>query len=73
LGSAALAGTIKGGVKLFSHLNRPRLEAIDDILETFEKNVEFPTTAERDAAHVLGDCADIMRENPFGLDHPLAD
>ncbi len=71
--AGALAGTIKAGVRGYARLTRPRLEGVDDILEAFEKHVLEPNTTQRDAAHVLGNYADVMRENPFSLDHPLAD
>jgi hypothetical protein len=73
VGAGALAGTIKAGVRGYARLTRPRLEGVDDILEAFEKHVLEPNTTQKDAAHVLGNYADVMRENPFGLDHPLAD
>ena len=72
-GSAALGGTIKAGIRGYSRLTRPRLEGVDYILEAFEKHVLEPNSSQRDAAHVLGNYADVVQENPFDLGHPLVD
>ena len=64
VGAGALAGTIKAGIRGYARLTRPRLEGIDDILEAFEKHVLEPNTTQKDAAHVLGNYADVMRKNP---------
>lgn len=80
VGSAALAGTIKGAARAIGKLRKPKMEGLDDLLQAHEQMVFTrqargiePTTAERDAAHVLGDYGDTLRENPFELGDPAAD
>ena len=85
IGSGILASALKGvarGIRRLRKppavsLSKPRLEGLDDILEAFDKHVKEsgiePTLTQRDAAHVLGDYADTLRENPFELGDPAAD
>lgn len=65
-GGAILGGGMRAVGKGVEHLRaRSRLAGIDDLLESFEKNIPEPTQIQRDAANVLGDYADVLRETPF--------
>jgi hypothetical protein len=70
IGGGAIAGTLKAAGKLVA---RSRVDGVDDLLETFERHSSGATQVERDAAHVLGDYADTLRETPFEIGHPDLD
>jgi hypothetical protein len=70
IGGGAIAGTLKAGGRL---LTRSRIDGADDLLETFERHSSRATQTEIDAAHVLGDYADTLRETPFEIGHPDLD
>src|SRR5204862_496744 len=73
--AAAGAGILTGGIKAaevgIGKLLKPRVHGVDDMLESFDRN-DKPTTLERDAAFVLGDYANVVRESPFHLNDPAA-
>lgn len=64
VGGAAVSTLLKGA-GLGLRAARNRIHGVDDLIETFEKNVPNPSAIERDAAFVLGDYADTLRESPF--------
>jgi hypothetical protein len=70
VGSGVLAGGIKATSRGISRLAKPRIEGVDDLLETFERHSQGASQVQRDAAFVLGDYADVLRENPFDLGSP---
>lgn len=71
-GGFLLAGTIKGVTRGVSSLIKPRIPGVDDLLESFERGVKQPTELQRDAAAVVSDYADVIRESPFDLADPVA-
>jgi len=71
-GGFLLAGTVKGVTRGVSSLVKPRVPGVDDLLESFEKGVKKPTELQRDAAAVVADYADVIRESPFDLADPVA-
>lgn len=72
LGAGVLSGLFKGAELGYRALRKPRIHGVDDLIEAFERNVGEPSAIERDAAHVLGDYADVLRETPFSLSDPAA-
>jgi len=71
-GGFLLAGTVKGIARGVSSLVKPRVPGVDDLLETFERGVKQPTELQSDAAAVVADYADVIRESPFDLADPVA-
>src|SRR5207249_6375901 len=74
--AAAGAGILTGGIKAaevgIGKLLKPRVHGVDDLVESFDKNVLKPSTIEQDARFVLGDYANVVRESPFHLNDPAA-
>jgi hypothetical protein len=74
IGGGVIGGAVRGISRGIERLRaRPRLAGIDDLLEKFDRHISDPTPAESDAAHVLGDFADVMRETPFDFTPQLDD
>jgi hypothetical protein len=65
VGGGTLAAGIKGIGRGISRLRGGKVEGIDDLLDTFHRNAANAGPVERDAAHVLGEYADTLRESPF--------
>src|SRR5207249_10286428 len=74
--AAAGAGILTGGIKAaevgIGKLLKPRVHGVDDLVESFDKNVLKPSTIEQDARFVLGDYSNVVRESPFHLNDPVA-
>lgn len=72
VGAGGLSALLKGAELGVRAMRRPRIAGVDDLLDSFERNVRNPGTLERDAAFVLGDYADIARDTPFHINDPIA-